>query len=303
MNRSAWLLGLFGLLAIAPLPVSSAQAQALRTWVSATGDDANVCSRSQPCKTLAVTLGKTAVNGEINCLDPVSFAANTIINASVTIDCEGTFGSFDSSAQPFALAINAPANTRVILRNLSFNGYGSSTAGIAFNSGTVLELDNVKFEGFTEAAVYVDRNSFGALTVKNSSFSDMKTGIKLQTIVGNIVASISGSSFNNLNAHGVEANVNVYVAVNSSVFTALGGTAILAGAATSTVYAENNLVTNTHTAISASVAGAKITASRNALYGNSKAFNVAAGATLLSAGENKFDINPGNPATGALGTK
>ena len=202
MKCSAWLLGLFALLAIAPLPVSSAQAQGLRTWVSVTGDDSNVCSRSQPCKTLGVALGKTAVNGEINCLDPISFATLTI-NASVTIDCAGTFGGGDPSNFAYAIAINAPANTRVILRNLTFNGYGSSTAGIAFNSGTVLELDNVKFEGFTEAGVYVDRASFGALTIKNSSFSDMKTGIKLSTITGNIVASISDSSFNNLTAYGV----------------------------------------------------------------------------------------------------
>lgn len=302
MKCSAWLLGLFALLAIAPLPISSAQAQAERTWVSATGNDSNACSRTLPCRTLAIAFAKTAVNGEINCLDPISSTTLTI-TSSITIDCAGTFGSFDSSAQPFAMAINAPVNTRVILRNLTFNGYGSSTAGIAFNGGTVLELDNVKFEGFTEAGVYVDRNSFGALTIRNSSFSEMKTGIKLSTITGNIVASVSDTSFNNLIAHGVEANANVFVAVNNSVFTALGGTAILATTATSTVYAEHNLVTNSHVGISANVAGARITASRNALYSNSKAFNVAAGATLLSAGDNKFDINPGNPATGTLGTK
>src|ERR1051326_5702129 len=52
---------------------SAAQAQASRPWVSGVGDDANPCSRTAPCKTFAGAISKTAVNGEINCLDPGGF--------------------------------------------------------------------------------------------------------------------------------------------------------------------------------------------------------------------------------------
>jgi hypothetical protein len=52
-------------LALAP----SASAQASRTWVSGVGDDANPCSRTAPCKTLAGTISKTAEYGEINAID------------------------------------------------------------------------------------------------------------------------------------------------------------------------------------------------------------------------------------------
>jgi hypothetical protein len=51
-----------------------AHAQASRTWVSGVGDDANPCSRTAPCKTFAGAISKTALNGEINCLDPGGFA-------------------------------------------------------------------------------------------------------------------------------------------------------------------------------------------------------------------------------------
>src|SRR6478736_2264264 len=69
-----------------------ARAQASRTWVSGVGDDANPCSRTAPCKTFAGGISKTAVNGEINCLDPGGFGAVTITK-SITIDCHEIFGS------------------------------------------------------------------------------------------------------------------------------------------------------------------------------------------------------------------
>src|SRR5438046_5975235 len=67
-----------------------AHAQATRTWVSGVGDDVNPCSRTAPCKTFAGAISKTAINGEINCLDPGGFGAVTITK-SITIDCHEIF--------------------------------------------------------------------------------------------------------------------------------------------------------------------------------------------------------------------
>src|SRR6185295_16895979 len=64
---------------------SMTQAQATRTWVSGVGDDANPCSRTAPCKTFAGAISKTAVDGEIDALDPGGFGAVTITK-SITID-------------------------------------------------------------------------------------------------------------------------------------------------------------------------------------------------------------------------
>ena len=101
-------------------------AQATRTWVSGVGDDVNPCSRTAPCKTFAGAISKTAVNGEINCLDPGGFGTVTITK-SITIDCNETFGSILNSGTN---GINIPFNSfgagdtrkTVRLRNLSFNG-------------------------------------------------------------------------------------------------------------------------------------------------------------------------------------
>src|SRR5207244_2133274 len=70
------------------LQVSPAHAQATRTWVSGTGDDANPCSRTAPCKTFAGAISKTVAGGEINVLDPGGFGAVTITKA-ITISSEG----------------------------------------------------------------------------------------------------------------------------------------------------------------------------------------------------------------------
>ena len=64
---------------------SLAHAQATRTWVSGLGDDVNPCSRTAPCKTFAGAISKTAIQGEINCLDPGGFGAVTITKAMTPI--------------------------------------------------------------------------------------------------------------------------------------------------------------------------------------------------------------------------
>src|ERR1700742_3141336 len=81
-----------GALLALSLVATAASAQASRTWVSGVGDDANPCSRTAPCKTFAGAISKTAVNGEINCLDPGGFGAVTITK-SITLDCHEIFSS------------------------------------------------------------------------------------------------------------------------------------------------------------------------------------------------------------------
>src|SRR5882762_3603686 len=108
---------------------SMAQAQATRTWVSGVGDDANPCSRTAPCKTFAGAISKTAINGEIDCIDPGGFGAVTITK-SITIDCSATVGSILGSGTNGVIinATNAGGTDplRIVrLRGLSINGSGN----------------------------------------------------------------------------------------------------------------------------------------------------------------------------------
>ena len=89
MNSSCatWKRAAFGIVLMTAL-TTAAFAQATRTWVSGVGDDANPCSRTAPCKTLAGAISKTAAAGEINILDPGGFGAVTITK-SMTIYATG----------------------------------------------------------------------------------------------------------------------------------------------------------------------------------------------------------------------
>src|ERR1700760_1472284 len=82
---------IFGLLLAGLLGTAPAQAQATRTWISGTGDDANPCSRTAPCKTFAGAISKTAAGGEIDCQDPGGFGGVTVVK-SITLDCGGGIG-------------------------------------------------------------------------------------------------------------------------------------------------------------------------------------------------------------------
>jgi hypothetical protein len=297
MKTTSLLLSFAALVAIACLPTNSAHAQSFRTFVSGMGSDANSCTRTAPCRTFAHAISKTVAGGEINCLDPADYAEGLNIRTAITIDCTGTH------AGVYGVVINSRATDKVTLRGISFNGagFGAASSGYSlfFRAGAHLHVENATFEN---GGISVETAGLSILTVRNASFIRGPTGVRLLSTAPNVVASISDSKFDNL-SNGVEVGANSYAAISSSVFGALGGSAILASTATSTVYADNNVISNTWTGLNASVAGAKITARANNIYGNSKAFNVAAGATLLSDGNNKFDINPGSPATGTLGSK
>ena len=138
----------------AGLFAGAAQAQATRTWVSGVGDDANPCSRTAPCKTFAGAISKTSASGEINVLDPGGFGAITITKAiTLSNDGVGTAGVLVSGTNGIVIA--AGATDVVTLRGLDIDGVGSvwgSLAGVQFNSGAALLIDNCKIYGFQGAS-------------------------------------------------------------------------------------------------------------------------------------------------------
>ena len=161
---------------------SIAQAQATRTWVSGVGDDVNPCSRTAPCKTFAGAISKTAINGEIDCLDPGGFGAVTITK-SITID--GTHGSgFGSvlASNTNGVIINAvtgnandPLRT-VRLRNLAVSGTGSSGTigtrtgirGIKVLSAAAVYIEGCYVTDFSDRGISDERSGSGTLYITDT---------------------------------------------------------------------------------------------------------------------------------------
>jgi len=168
-------------LGILVLSAAPAHAQATRTWVSGVGDDVNPCSRTAPCKTFAGAISKTAINGEINCLDPGGFGAVTITK-SITIDCHEVFASMLPGATNGIVIniaagnVNDPLRT-VRIRNLNINGSGGGTRsginGINIIAALNVSIEDVLIDGFTQRGILDQRTAAGNLFVANTTLRNM----------------------------------------------------------------------------------------------------------------------------------
>jgi hypothetical protein len=167
------------------LQAAPAHAQASRTWVSGVGDDANPCSRTAPCKTFAGAISKTAVNGEINCLDPGGFGAVTITK-SITIDCHEVFASILNAGTnainiPFDSFAQTDVRKTVRLRNINFNGVNTGLIGIRITGGAIITggavfIEDCLIDGnFSGAArgISEERTGGGELFISNTTVRNM----------------------------------------------------------------------------------------------------------------------------------
>jgi hypothetical protein len=222
---------------------SIAQAQATRTWVSGVGDDLNPCSRTAPCKTFAGAISKTAVNGEINCLDPGGYGAVTVTK-SITIDCEDTQGSILAAGVNAVIVnltttlANDPVST-VRLRGLSINGSGScgtscgtatGVRGIFVSSANTravkLFVDEVFIQNFVNEGIFFNGPG-GDLVVRDSLITNIigtgaNSGAGIRTLStasgsGGIIHVSITRTTSHMNTQGVRFEGNSFgVIVNST---------------------------------------------------------------------------------------
>jgi hypothetical protein len=292
---------LVGLAAVLTLPLGAvpAQAQAIRTFVSATGNDINPCSRTAPCATFAGALSKTFINGEINCLDQGGYGAVTITK-SITIDCKGKYASILAGGVT-AITVNIPASANdptrsVRIRGLSINGTGASgtagtrtgLVGIRATAGTSLFVEDTVISDFSQQGIIVQTSAafnlaLDRVVIRNTNSS----GVALSGSAGQAVASlnkvrISGTSTALSLSGSARANLrNVTIAHNTSGIATSGlnnivnaenimvsfATTGLQSNATGTIRVANSVITQNVTGLNPN-GGAIISLSNNSVTGN-----------------------------------
>ncbi len=129
-----------------------ASAQATRTWVSGVGDDANPCSRTAPCKTFAGAISKTAIGGEIDCLDPGGFGRSAI-NINVA---SGN--------------VNDPKR-RVTIRHLTIQGVDQGSKGINVIAASMVFIERVSTRPLPRVALTCPLRTRTSRTVPPGSIS------------------------------------------------------------------------------------------------------------------------------------
>jgi hypothetical protein len=316
-------------LAIAATP---AQAQATRTWVSGTGNDADPCSRTAPCKTFAGAISKTAAGGEINCLDPGGFGAVSITK-SLTIDCGETNGGILASGTN-GVTINDslsgfPNTIRVVLRGLAINGAGGGAqnasgnpgtglVGVSFTSGASLYMEDVYIQNFNAGtAVGVRFAPAGSarlqmdnVTVVNSGTGLSGGGVRIQPTgaLGNARATLTNVRLegNAGDALRVDSTGNTLasrneVAIHRSVIGGgTGGIVAVTAAGTAQSFVDVNetlIFNNSGAALAVSgTSNSVIRASGNTIVLNAFATSISGSGLIQSYGDNRTEGNS-NPAT------
>ena len=309
MRRTSLPLG-FAAVSFLLLAQAPAHAQASRTWVSGVGDDANPCSRTAPCKTFAGAISKTALNGEINCLDPGGFGAVTITK-SITIDCHEVFASILNAGTngvniPFDSFNAADVRKTVRLRNINFNGVNTGIIGVRITGGTVIAAGVVIIEdclidgNFAGSAhgISDERRGGGELYVSNTTVRNVGSkGITIDPGAGTVAGQRIDVTLDNVRAQnsgfGMTFGNNTRVMINRSVFSGNTiGIASSTGLAAAEGNISNSVISNNGTGVFN--AGGVLTIR---LGNNDIAFNTTAlsGATQ-SFGNNRIEGN------GSLGT-
>ncbi len=196
-------------LAATSLACGATQAQSFRTYLSATGSDANPCTVAQPCRLLPAALGAVADGGEIWILDSANYNAGAVpITKNVSISSvPGQLGSVVAVAGSPGIAITAPV--KVALRNLAItnNAANPGNTGVVVGPGATLVVDgctvsnvpNAGIQGDAGATIHVRNttlrnNGFWGITVGDGSTLDVTRSLVVGHDGGGIVASSASNA-------------------------------------------------------------------------------------------------------------
>jgi parallel beta-helix repeat protein len=296
---------------------SFAQAQATRTWVSGVGDDVNPCSRTAPCKTFAGAISKTAVNGEIDVLDPGGFGAVTI-NKGLTID--GTtgsgFGSILATGAAAGIIINDSGTVgndlgKINIRNLNINGTGGSGGAasggqqgiriVSTASQLSISIENCTISQFTTGnsqGIRDERATAGNLLsiIDCKITGNASHGISL--IGAGIKAAINRTESSHNGGAGLVVTGGAQATAGNCVFSNNPANAgVETDSAASKVDLENCVISGNQTGILIQT-GANARISNNNIAQNGTGVNNSA-STVRSFGNNKIDSN-GTNVTGII---
>ena len=276
------------------LAPQAASAQATRTWVSGTGDDANPCSRTAPCKTFAGAISKTATSGEIDCLDSGGFGAVTITK-SMLIDCSSTEGGI-TNPSTYGVTINA-SGANVTLRHLNIDGAATGLVAIRVLAAATVQIDDTFIKGQTGNGIEVTPAAASHVTIHNTVVRESgQHGIWVAPTAGAVAkVTVSGSTLTDNGLTGIRLNDNSTATVTDSVLTGNGSS----GAATSSTTGPSTLsldrVVSSHNhdgGVLAKGPAAIVWLANSLLTGNSYGFYPASGGGLyISFGNNRVAGN------------
>jgi hypothetical protein len=294
--RTAW--KTLSLLALFALSGTLANAQAVRTWVSGVGDDANPCSRTAPCKTFAGAISKTAAGGEINVLDPGGFGAVTITK-SISIVNDGVGSAGISASGTNGIIVNAAAADVIVIRGLDIEGFGNGINGIRHIAGGSLSVENCTINNFTQKAIDYEPNGPSQLSVRNTIIRNNVNGANAggilikPTAAGFTLVSIDGVTLSR-NNFGIRAEDNSKVTITRSTIAGSTQDGIISfsnSIPTAVTVTDTVSVNNGAGGIRSEGMNSTVRLTRATVTGNNTALVKVASGAIVSYSSNVFDGN------------
>jgi hypothetical protein len=296
-------LALAGVLSAAP-----AQAQAVRTFVSPTGNDASgSCSLVAPCRTFAAAYALTNAGGEIAVLGTAGYGVLTISKAISIVNAGGFEAAIAVPNGGTGITINAGINDAVSLRGLSIDGSGvGNNLGILFHTGGALTIQNCVIR-HADTGIEFDPTGSSNLAISNTIIADHHhSGINfIPTGSGAVTAVLNRVELNNNSSSGVtvsgfNSSGTIQVVVNDSVAAgnSSSGFAVQTNGQTppTALTLVRSLAVNNTNGVSAN--GGTLSLVQTALTGNGHGFVNANQGIMNTAGDNF--IASGQPNVGSL---
>lgn len=317
------------------IPLPSA-AQLFRSYLSPTGNDANPCTVSAPCRLLPAALNAVADGGEVWILESGNYNTGPVsVTKSATIlAVPGVLGSVVALGGN-ALVIGT-AGVKVTLRNLDVRPFPGNTAmtGISMTAGSALTLEGCNVSGFsggfamlvsTAAQVAINdtriRNNAHGLAVNkgatvrivDSHFTgNTNAGVLAQAVADDPVTHIAATrvvASNNRSGFSILAPTAggfARLAITDSLIESntVGVEMLSVAASAAEVGVANSVLTRNGTGLSASGFGAKAVISGNSVVLNGTGLSQASSAVIETAGNNTVRANstPVSGSTTPVGT-
>jgi hypothetical protein len=219
-----------------------------RSWVSGTGNDANPCSRTAPCKTFAGAFLKTPANGEINVVDAGAYGGVTITK-SISIVAEGPTAGVLVIANNAIIINSATAN--VTLRGLDIEGLGTSMSGIKIVAANTVNIEKCRIAGFkvdsgtVSAAIDVENTGSVDVVISDSTIWNNLRGISVLPAAGGTAKVVIDRVRLQSNNQGIRTATGGTLFLSNSVVTQGSSGIVITGAGIVNSFGNNVISGNT----------------------------------------------------------
>jgi hypothetical protein len=289
-------------LAVLTFASTAANAAAQRTFVASNGNDANLCSIVQPCRSFGAAIGKTLVGGEVIVLDSAGYGTATIAQSVSIIAPPGVYAGVSVPAGQTGVTVNG-SGIVVVLRGLTINGVGAGSLGIRFLQGARLRVEHCVLSNLGSTAV-AHHASAAEMIVSDTSVRDNGgAGIALDVDASMLLDGVRVEHNAGDGVFVFTAGTGASATIRNSVLSYNGQAGVAAfmpsALATTRVVVENSLLSH-NGGDGATVGGnsdgqvlglfSRNVIERNGLSGIS-AFNLAGGVSSVDAFDNAFSRN------------